>query len=186
MKRIACITLAWLALMMSAEEATASDVLVATHTLNTEQQKTLNAWLKKHTNLQIKTIEECGCDREIEALRKGSATDTPEPDYNPYLVVGDFRGNGQVDFAIVLNDLSRRENNYLDYEVLVVFNGPFHGKDKSPAFIQNNMEMADYALFFSPQAKRFGIGIAQFNADIAIHLIPTHNTYKFEQHEQGD
>lgn len=183
MKRITWIALVWLALMISAEVATASDALVATHTLNAEQQKTLNAWLKKHPDLQIKPIEECGCDSDIEVLRKGSpGYGTPEPDYNPYLVVGDFRGNGQVDFAIMLNDLSKNKNS----EVLVVFNGPFHGKGNSPAFIQNNMDLADYALFFNPQARHFGIGIAQFNADIAIHVIPTRNTYKIEAHEQGE
>lgn len=181
MKRFTWITLVWLGMLIGAEVAIASDFLVATHTLNTEQQKTLNAWLKKHPNLQMKPIEECGCDNEIEALRKGSAGfGTPEPDYNPYLVVGDFRGNGQSDFAIVLQDLSN--NN----DVLVVFDGPFGGKYNSPAFIKNDMDIADYALFFSPQAKSYGIGIAQFNADIAIHLIPSHKTYKFEQHEQGE
>jgi hypothetical protein len=48
----------------------------------------------------------------------------PVPDYHPYIATGDFNGDGAEDFAVVLIDRTKQEQNF----ALIVFNGPFNSE----------------------------------------------------------
>lgn len=123
-------------------------------------------------------------------MRNGTSTGVPEPDYHPYLVVGDFNGDGYVDFAVVVDNTSKLENNFVNASTLLVFNGPFSGKIKSPAFIQSDMELGDNTIFFGPtlpnEHKPIGFALAPFNSEPTVLLIPHKNTYKWKAFEMGE
>ena len=162
----------------------------AIHTLNSSQQKTLDAWLKNHPNFRVAGIDACVCDEDIKAIRNGTSTGIPEPDYHPYLVVGDFNGDGYVDFAVVVDDIAKLEKNFVNASTLLVFNGPFSGKIKSPAFIQSDMDLGDNTLFFGPtlpnEHKPVGFALAPFNSEPTVLLIPHKNTYEWKAFEMGE
>jgi hypothetical protein len=70
---------------------------------------------------------DCNCNEGIKQTRESGPWGVPIPDFEPYLLVGDFRGNGQSDFALVVkgNDMN------LAGGTLVIFDGPFRGTTPS-------------------------------------------------------
>lgn len=161
---------------------------VARHILNSAQQKTLDIWLRKHPNFRLATMADCYgyCDQGVKEMRDGTSSGAPEPGYDPYSVVGDFNSDGNLDFAIVLVDLTKMERIELIRYALLVFNGPFIGKAKIPAFMQEDMDMSNYALFFYPQSPSSGICVAPFSSEVIARLIPYRNTYKWQPVKIGE
>lgn len=64
MKRIAWVVIGWLVLQSihSYADDEVKRAIPAVHTLNSSQQKTLDAWLKNHPNFRVAGIDECACD----------------------------------------------------------------------------------------------------------------------------
>lgn len=157
---------------------------LAPHKLDSEQQKTLDAWLKQHSNLRLAEIGDCGCDMELQEMRNGDAMGVPMPEYNPYCVVGDFNGDGNADFSVALVDTAKKEHFIDNYFVLVVFNGPFNGKAKAPAFIETNTNLSSQGLFFGPPSQKpYRLGLGLFRSE-GLVLVPDKRTYKWLSGEE--
>jgi hypothetical protein len=106
--------------------------------LTAREQKVLQSWLAHHPEYRIATDEDCDCADDIKQLKAGwGGTWKPVLDYHPYTVTGDFNGDGAEDFAVVLIDRSKQENNF----ALVVFNGPFKSGTASPAFMKSGLDL---------------------------------------------
>lgn len=127
--------------------------IAAVPLLNDEQKGVLAAWLEKNPNLRLATHKDCDCENDIASMRKSGSWGTPMPDYEPYIFVGDFNGDGKPDFAIMLCDKTKA-----DEGVLVIFNGPYSPDDKPPALIAKSVSLKHTALFVTQKDHHLLIG----------------------------
>jgi hypothetical protein len=155
------------------------------HTLSNQQQSVLAAWLSNHPSYRQATDRDCECTNQIETLRQGWPDDgwPPVPDYHPYQVVGDFNGDGVLDFAVVLVEPARSP----DPSVLVVFNGPSRKGNVSPAFLENALELKYEGLFFGPpRPKPYRLIVGPFESDNTGLLLPSGRTYKWDDSDREE
>lgn len=158
---------------------TACLVLVAPawsgHSLTAQEQKVLKGWLTHHAKYGLATDEDCDCAGDIEQMKTGySGLIKPVRDYHPYVATGDFNGDGAEDFAVVVLDRSKEENNF----ALVVFNGPFNSEKASPAFIQSGLDLKYTGLFYGPpRPKPYRLLLGRFESDSGVLLIPHGHSY---------
>jgi hypothetical protein len=126
-----------------ASEASAASSLDAT------QQSVLAAWLKRSPEFHLVSKEDCDCDADIKQMREVGPWGVRIPDFEPYILVGDFRGNGQSDFAVVVmgNDVSD--------QWVVIFDGPFErGTSFEPAYFGRHAGPIKHLALF--QTKQYG------------------------------
>jgi hypothetical protein len=149
------------------------------HTLSAPQQSLLAKWLSEHPSCRQATDLDCDCADEIQQMRRGwDGTDWPAvPDYHPYQVVGDFNGDGFLDFAVVLVDTTRTADQF----ILAVFNGPFRDRDITPAFLEKQLDLKYRGLFFGPPRPRpYRLLVGPFESDNGILLLPAGKTYTWD------
>lgn len=119
------------------------------HTLSDSEKHVLDDWLAKKPGLRLATARDCRCESDIRALRSGMGGPwKPVPDYEPYVATGDFNGDGQGDFAVVVRSHSKSAGAW----TLVVFNGGDGAK--KPAYVDNSLDFRRLALFFGPPRPR--------------------------------
>jgi hypothetical protein len=96
-------------------------------------------------------------------------------DYAPYAATGDFNGDGQSDFAVVVVDISRPpEHSFM----LIVFNGPSPSAIRSATFTQSDLDMRGKGLFFgAPRPAPHRLVVGAFEAEGAI-LQPVGSSYR--------
>jgi len=144
--------------------------------LTTQEQTVLQNWLAQHPGYRIATDEDCDCADDIKQMKAGSGgVWKPVPDYHPYTATGDFNGDGVEDFAVVVVERSKQEDNF----ALLVFNGPFKPETASPAFMKSGLELKYQGLFYGPpRPKPYRLLVGQFNSDTALRLIPHGRGYR--------
>jgi hypothetical protein len=155
----------------------------ARHTLTSQEQKTLSAWLTRHPIYRVATEADCGCAEDIKQMKIGYGENWPPvQDYHPYVATGDFNSDGVSDFAIVVINRSRSSQNF----VLLIFNGPFGSKVAQPAFIMYGLDLRGQGLFFGPpRPKPYRLVLGHFESDNTVILVPRGHTYKLEAAEGG-
>jgi len=146
----------------------------AGHTLTGQQQKILRNWLAQHPEYRLATDEDCECSSDIKQMRAGyGGLWKAVPDYHPYIATGDFNGDGVQDFAAVVVNLSKQQNNF----TWLVFNGPF--ESAPPAFIQSGLDLKHHGLFYCPPRKRpYRLLVGAFESDTGSLLIPKGRGYR--------
>lgn len=152
------------------------------HTLNPQEHQVLKNWLARHSEYRQGTDEDCDCADDIKQMRAGvGGVWAPVPDYHPYIATGDFNGDGVEDFAVVLIDRTKQENNF----ALVAFNGPFKSETLSPAFMQSSLDLKYYGLFYGPpRPKPYRLLLGRFESDSGTLLIPHGRAYKWDDSEE--
>jgi hypothetical protein len=88
----------------------------AVPSLDESEKAALGSYLSTRADLRLPQESECGCDDELSQMRDG------DPAYQPYVLRGDFNGDGEEDFAVLL---VRESEDGPPAGVLAVFNGPF-------------------------------------------------------------
>ena len=148
------------------------------HTLTAQEQKILQKWLAHHPEYRIATDEDCDCPDDIKQMKAGwGGAWKPVPDYHPYIGTGDFNGDGVEDFAVVVVERSKLENNF----ALVVFNGPFKLETASPAFIKSGLDLKYQGLTYGPpRPKPYRLLLGRFESDSGSLLIPHGRSYRIE------
>src|SRR3989442_5262609 len=146
------------------------------HTLTAHEEKVLHSWLAHHPEYRIATDKDCDCADDIKQMKAGwGGAWKPVPDYHPYTATGDFNGDGVEDFAVVVIERSKQENNF----ALVVFNGPFKSETASPAFMQSGLDLKYQGLFYGPpRPKPYRLLLGRFESDSGVVLIPHGRGYK--------
>jgi len=146
------------------------------HTLTAHEEKVLHSWLAHHPEYRIATDKDCDCADDIKQMKAGwGGAWKPVPDYHPYTATGDFNGDGVEDFAVVVVERSKQENNF----ALVVFNGPFRSETASPAFIQSGLDLKYQGLFYGPpRPKPYRLLVGRFESDSGSLLIPHGRGYR--------
>jgi hypothetical protein len=148
----------------------------AGHTLTARQSGVVASWLTTHSGFRVATSTDCACAEDIAEMRKGfGGRWKPVRDYAPYVATGDFNGDGQSDFAVVVIDVSRpREHSF----VLLVFNGPSLSARRPPTFTQRDLDMRGKGLFFgAPRPKPHRLVVGVFESEGAI-LQPVGSSYR--------
>lgn len=74
---------------------------------------TLEAWLKSAPQYRLANMKDCGCDENIDEIRKGGGAYEPKPNYLPFYAVGNF--NGIPSFAVLVV----RKKESFDAKILV-------------------------------------------------------------------
>jgi hypothetical protein len=70
-------------------------------------QQEVRRWLDEHPEQRLANSSDCDCQEEISELRRGVGKAWPaQPSYQPYYTRGDFDGNGQQDFAVLVRTSS--------------------------------------------------------------------------------
>jgi hypothetical protein len=154
----------------------------ASHTLTPAHLRILNAWLHENPTYRRATNSDSTCPDKIDQIRwqYGSRPRRPVRDYHPYQVVGDFNGDGHLDFAVVLLDASRRADRFL----VAVFNGPFQKTKVSPSFVAAGLNLACGGLFFGPpRPKPYRLLVGPFESDSRGLLVPEGHTYRWEKNK---
>jgi hypothetical protein len=146
------------------------------HTLTAQEQKALEGWLARHAEFRVATDEDCDCADDIKQMKVGAGGAwKPVPDYHPYVATGDFNGDGAEDFAVVVVERSKQENDF----ALVVFNGPFKLETASPAFMQSGLDLKYQGLFYGPpRPKPYRLLVGRFESDSGSLLIPRGHGYR--------
>jgi hypothetical protein len=124
---------------------------------------TLHGWLNSNPGYRLALDTDCGCDSDIEELRKGSGGKwKPQPDYHPFYVAGDFNSDGKEDFAVILLRGAQR--------YIAVFNaGSMH-----PAYIGSSD--AGSLFFGPPRPAPYRLVIGGFGSEGKV-LEPHGNSY---------
>lgn len=151
------------------------------HTLNPQQQRVLRSWLAQHTVYRIARDADCQCDKAIEDMKADSGAERKAlDDFHPYVVTGDFNGDGVEDFAVAVIDGSKKTENF----VVLVFNGPFtQNPQNSPVrpFVASGLNLKGEALFYGPpESKPYQLLIGSFGSDYVTHIVPKGNSYRLE------
>jgi hypothetical protein len=120
--------------------------------------------------------KDCDCADDIEQMKKGYGGNwKPVPDYHPYIATGDFNGDGVEDFAVVVVDRTKQENNF----AFLVFNGPFTLGTESPAFMKSGLDLKYQGLTYGPpRPKPYRLLLGRFESDSGVLLIPRGRGYK--------
>jgi len=149
------------------------------HTLTSNQERVLAAWLTSNVEYRIATDADCDCAEDIQRMKVGYGGNWgPVPDYRPYTATGDFNGDGVVDFAVVVINRSSTIHNF----ALLVFNGPLGAKVASPAFVKPGLDLKGQGLFYGPpRPKPYRLLVGPFEAEGAV-LSPYGRTYKLIDH----
>jgi hypothetical protein len=151
----------------------------AAHTLTTQQETVLKAWLAKHPTFRIAIDADCKCDEDIQQMRKGYGEAwSAVPDYHPYVASGDFNGDGIADFAVIVIG-SAKSARALKYS----YSMGRSTRTKAPAFVQSELE-GDALFFGAPRPKPYPLVIGPFESDNAATLVPQGRTYKLEVPEE--
>ena len=137
--------------------------------LSSPQLATLQEWLIRHPTFRRATAKDCDCDDDIRQMRTVGSFEGPIPDYDPYTRVGDFRHNGQSDFAVVVIDGGKQTQG-----TLLIFDGPFQGEGKRPAFVGRIGQVSRTAIFKSPKGPWPVVG--EFESEGCAYL-PRKGTY---------
>jgi hypothetical protein len=150
------------------------------HTLGPAHQRVLSAWLASHPNYRLAKDGDCDCKEQIDQMRAGWPDSgwKPVPNYHPYQVVGDFNGDGVLDFAVVLIETNRIDDQRW---ALAVFNGPFEGGASSPAFFEKGLKLKYEGVFFGPpRPLPYRLVVGPFESDAGGLLVPDGRGYRWD------
>jgi hypothetical protein len=143
-------------------------------------QVVIDTWLQEHPGYRIANEKDCNrCEEQLRSIRKDSiGIWKPVPSYQPYYVMGDFNGDGNEDFAVVVISNKKSTKRF----VLLVFNAPFDGSaTPKPSFVSEPMNLASKGLFFGPpRPKPYRLIIGPFESEGEM-LLPKGNAYIWER-----
>jgi hypothetical protein len=122
--------------------------LSAVPLLDESEKAALASYLATRPDLRVPLASECGCDDDIAQMRMDGEGGQPMPQYEPYILRGDFNGDGEEDFAIML---ARETEDGAPGGVLAIFNGPFGGYGSSPSAAEFKFAFRKYLALFARQ-----------------------------------
>lgn len=157
--KLAC-TLTLCALLVTTAPVQTGHVSASTR-LQSQQGAVLQQWLARRPWLRVATESDCRNRAGLRDARQeyGAA-------YQPYFAAGDFNGDGQNDFAVVLVDQRKRSRKF----AIAIFNGPFDpSRAANPAFYTEGLDLSTGGLVLR-EGNRLLAGV--FQTDDCVTLNP--------------
>ena len=137
--------------------------------LTPQHEAVVRQWLETRPWLRLATERDCSNKEGLEATRQEYGRG-----YQPYYAAGDFSGDGEEDFAVVLVDRRKRSRRF----AVAVFNGPFNPQRAAAhAFYAGGIELGDGGLVVLPGG-RLIVGV--FQSDNCVVLWPRGRGYFME------
>lgn len=152
-----------------------SQLMGASQTLAHPQKEVVDSWLSGHPGYRLATDTDCKCDEELRTIRKTGYGGRwkPLPGYHPYIAVGDFNGDGSIDFAVAVI----RNDDPSQFATLI-FNGPITSKDGSPAYMDKDLKLTGVGFFFGPpRPKPYRLVVGPFESEGYV-FVPQGKTYR--------
>jgi hypothetical protein len=151
-----------------------ASAIQAGHTLDHAQAKVLADWRAGHPEFAAAADSDCHCEEDIGRMRAGyGGAWMPQPDYHPYVAAGDFKGDGQIDFAVVLISPAKPDHRF----GIVIFNGPFETRKPQPAFLKTGLDLQGQGLFYgTPRPKPHRLLLGRFESE-GVPFVPRGGTY---------
>jgi hypothetical protein len=145
------------------------------HKLNSSQAEVIEFWLNHHQEYRLANDADCVCDSDLRSMRAGYGRHwKPVADYHAYVASGDFNGDGQTDFAVVVLNKSKGKRRF----TLLVFNGPFASPEAAPAFVDSELDLTGSGLFYGPpRPKPYRLVVGRFESE-GMTLLPHGQTYR--------
>jgi hypothetical protein len=139
----------------------------------------LSAWLIHHPAYRLAVDSDCSCQDDIARTRAGSPPDWPSlPDYHPYYIVGDFRGDGAEDVAVGVVPVKYPKK----FRVLILHGVPSTG-DAGKTFLSALRDLLGQGLFYgAPRPKPWRLGVGAFESEGAV-FEPTADGYRLSEDE---
>jgi len=139
----------------------------------------LDIWLGQHETYRIARDADCRCADSIWTMKTTYGVGVKVlADFHPYVVTGDFNGDGVEDFAVAVVDRSRKTRN----SAVVVFNGPLGSDTALHPFVVPGIDLAHQSLFFGPPAsKPYRLSIGYFKSDYIVEILPKGNSYRLKE-----
>lgn len=149
----------------------------ASYVLSTDQKEVVSAWLRQHPGYRLANDKDCSCDADLRTMRVTGYGGRwkPVPDYHPYVVSGDFNGDGEIDFAIAV---ARR--NTAQRFMILVFNGPIKADGAAPSFVDTISGLTGIGFFYGPPRPRpYRLVVGAFGSEGDV-LVPKGRTYRWQ------
>jgi hypothetical protein len=95
------------------------------------------------------------------------------PDYHPYYIVGDFRGDGAEDVAVgvISNEHSDK------FRVLIIHGAPLNGRP-AKIFLSEELDLRQGLFYGAPRPKPWRLGVGPFESE-GVTFEPTRDGYRF-------
>jgi|SRR5580658_9220420 hypothetical protein len=132
------------------------------------------SWLTRHPGYRVAIDADCTCDDDIAQMRAGYSADWPGvPNYHPYYMVGDFRGDGAADVAVgVISQQHPRK-----FRVLIIHGTPPKGP-AAKTFLSEELDFHQGLFYGPPRPKPWSLVVGPFESD-GVTFEPTPTAYKF-------
>lgn len=149
----------------SSSSATAA-VQISSPCMTEMQKSAVEAWLKSNENYRIALLAECKCESDMPLIRKMYAN------IHPFFAEGDFNGDKQQDFAVVVVDASAPKDGAPRFfnSRIIVFNGPLL-LGATPAFVSNTIGTpAGTQLFYTANNERLLVGKWESSSSLLLNI----------------
>jgi hypothetical protein len=127
----------------------------------------IETWLGRHPAYRLAIDVDCSCADDLAQVRAAA------PDYHPYYVVGDFRGNGDEDLA--LGVIARRRPQ--GFRVLIIHSTP--DNTRAPiAFLSEELKFRQGLSYGPPRTTPARLAVGPFDSE-GVAIVPIPNGYRF-------
>jgi len=132
------------------------------------------SWLQRHPEYRIALDADCSCADDIASIRSGDGW-PPAPDYHPYYVVGDFRGDGAEDVAVGVISRQRAGK----FRVLII-HGHSPGGQVVTVFLSKDRQLGEGLFYGPPRPKPWRLIVGAFASEGAA-FEPTASGYRLSE-----
>lgn len=153
--------------------ATSSDDSLPSY-VSSHYRPAITSWLTRHPGYRIALDADCSCDEDIAQMRAGYSGDWPAvPNYHPYYMVGDFRGDGAQDVAVgVISQQYPKK-----FRVLIIHGTPAKGP-AARTFLSEELDFHQGLFYGAPRPKPWRLGVGPFESE-GVLFEPTPTGYRF-------
>ena len=137
------------------------------------------SWLSHHPGYRLANDADCSCADDIAQVRAGSPPQWPPiPDYHPFYMVGDFRGDGADDVAVGV--IAQEHPN--KFRVLIIHGAPPNGR-ASKIFLSEELDFRQGLFYGAPRPKPWRLVVGPFESE-GVTFEPTRDGYRFSSEDE--
>ena len=138
----------------------------------------ITSWLSHHPHYRLANDADCSCVDDIAQVRAGSPPEWPPiPEYHPFYMVGDFRGDGAEDVAVGV--VAQEHPN--KFRVLIIHGAPPSGH-AAKTFLSEELDFRQGLFYGAPRPKPWRLVVGPFESE-GVTFEPTPDGYRFSNED---